>query len=95
METIEHEGTVLQRTFYYVYQEDDTTYYTMGSRLSDLMGIKMLKASCKVVTKPNVRHIKQLIFKFSKMTESGGLVDFTGCGIGFYNIPTDDVVAVA
>ena len=91
----EVEGTVLQRIFYFVYQENGKTYYTTGKRITDRVGINMLKASSHLVNKPNVRHIKQLVFKFSKMTENGDIVDFTGCGIGFHNIPINTIIKVA
>ncbi len=90
----EHE-VLGQHIFYLVYQEDGKTYYTVGKRISDRTGIDMLKASGHLVNKPNVRHIKQLVFKFSKMTKNGNAIDFTGCGMGFYNIPAGNVVKVA
>lgn len=78
-----------------VYQEASKTYIMQGNNITDLVGLKMLKASNTAsVNKENVRHIKQLIMRFSKMTKDGETVDFTGCGIGFYNIPVENVVEV-
>ena len=84
-----------QHIFYLVYQEDGKTYYMVGERITDRVGINMLKASGHIVNRPHVRHIKQLIFKFSELTRDGDTIDFSGCGMGFYNIPADDVVKVA
>jgi len=78
-----------------VYQEAGKTYVTGGNNITDSVGLKMLKASgVAVVSKQNVRHIKQVIMRFNKMTESEGTVDLTGCGMGFYNIPVKDIIEV-
>ena len=50
---------VYQRDFYLVYQENGTTYYTKGDRITDRIGIKMLKASCHLVNKYETRTYKR------------------------------------
>jgi len=78
-----------------VYQEAGKTYIMRGNNITDYVGLKMLKASNPaIVNRPNVKHIKQLIMRFNIMTKNGETIDLTGRGIGFYNIPIENIVEV-
>ena len=78
-----------------VYQENGKTYITKGNRITDSIGLKMLKvSSVAIISKENIKHIKQLIMIFSKMIKNGETVDLIGCGIGFYNIPIESIVEI-
>lgn len=85
-----------------VYRNSDKTYITKGNNITNLVGLKFLKASNMHpkkyfgddLYKPTVKHIKQFIMSFSKMTRNGNTVDLTGDGVGFYNIPVEDIIEI-